>query len=828
MTFAGEPLTAVPTPFLPPARAFPRPRDFSVPTGVRRPVLSRAGAAGVLAAVFLLLGHGAASALGFGRLSVQSSQGQPLQAQIQVTSLSLAELASLRLRVAPPQVHQTAGLVFDDVLAGLKAELVRQADGSYVVQLASDRPVNSVYVDLILEARWASGQQLMGYTLLVSPEGTPPPPVAQVSPLLGAGGSAPPAGGAVTSAVALPSQHAVKYGETLSELAQEYRPEGVSLDQMLVALYQANPQAFMGENMNRLKTGAVLQLPGAEAARVVPPVPARELIKAHSADFGAYRSRLAAKAQEAVSEPAASRQARGQVQARVQDRKEDAALTPDQLKLSQGGVRAASSPEAALSRDAAAREAAQREAELARNVQALKELQQQASASAVAAGGQPAAVSPAEGASVPAGAPTVAASVPAAAPTVAAASAAASAASAPPVITVNEPGWLQRLLASPYTVPGAAGLVILMALWGGYRLWRGRRDEEAPAEQEEPTALAPEEPEMEAQALPVAEVSEVVEEVAMAVDLDAAAEADVHLAYGSDERAAAVLRSAIEEQPDRLDLRVKLLEVLALQRDSMSFEPLALEVRQMTEAEGSAWEHVKAMGREMDPYNPLYGGSQADLSEYEATPGEGQAAFDADGEPISKAEVDLEGYGDGDAVGTPVLDTDPVALKAASPFDPEGTPAQTPEPDLDDYGTAREEQKSPELDFGEAVSIEAGPEPEYEAVEPEKYDIELGDPLADKKRELDQGEASGFERAPVDIPQVDLAEEEDSAVDDVSRAAPPPPPDMNHPLGRKLTLAKEFLEIGDMEGARDLLDEVYAQATGPLKDSASQLLDSME
>jgi pilus assembly protein FimV len=234
-------------------------------------------------------------------------------------------------------------------------------------------------VDLILEARWASGQRLMGYTLLVSPEGTPPPPVAQVSPLLGAGGSAPPTGGTVTSAAALRSQHAVKYGETLSELAQDYRPEGVSLDQMLVALYQANPQAFMGENMNRLKTGAVLKLPGAEAARAVPPVPARELIEAHSADFGAYRSRLAAQVREAASEPAASRQARGQVQARVQDRKEGAAVTPDQLKLSQGGVRAASSPEAALSREAAAREAAQREAELARNVQALKELQQQAS-----------------------------------------------------------------------------------------------------------------------------------------------------------------------------------------------------------------------------------------------------------------------------------------------------------------------------------------------------------------------------------------------------------------------------------------------------------------
>lgn len=819
-------MTAAPTPLLLLARALCRLWGCSVLAVVRRPALLRAGAAGVLVAL-LLLGHGAASALGFGRLNVQSSQGQPLQAQIQVTSLSPSEQASLRLRVAPPQVHQTAGLVFDDVLASLKAELVRQADGGFVVQLTSDRPVNNVYVDLILEARWASGQRLMGYTLLVSPEGTPPPPVAQVSPLLGAGGTAAPTEGLATAAVAPPTQHAVKYGETLSELAEQYRPAGVSLDQMLVALYQANPQAFMGENMNRLKTGAVLKLPGAEAARVVPPVPARELIKAHSADFGAYRSRLAAKAQEAVSEPAASRQARGQVQARVQDRKDDTALTPDQLKLSQGGVRAASSPEAALSRAAAAREAAEREAELARNLQALKELQQQASASAVTAGGQPAAAPSAEGASVPAGAPTLAASVPAAAPTVAAASAAASEASAPPVITLAEPGWLQHLLASPYTVPGAAGLVILMALWGGYRLWRGRqREEKAADEQDAPASLAPEEPE--AEPLPVVPVPEVVEEVAMAGDLDPVAEADVHLAYGSDERAAGVLRAAMEEQPNRLDLRVKLLEVLALQRDSMSFEPVALEVQEMTGGEGADWEHVKAMGRELDPYNPLYGGQQADLSGYEATPGEGQAAFGADGEPIRKADVDLEGSGGEEAPGEPSLDAGSGALKAAPSVDLKGLPPRTPQPQLDADGTARQAEPSPDLDFGEAVPVEAGPEPEYEAVDREKFDIELGDPMVKESVELDQGEASSFERAPVQIPQGEDFAEKDSAVDDVSREAPPPPPDMNHPLGRKLTLAKEFLEIGDMEGARDLLDEVYAQATGPLKDSASQLLDSME
>jgi pilus assembly protein FimV len=667
----------------------------------------------------------------------------------------------------------------------------------------------------------------MGYTLLVSPEGTPPPPVAQVSPLVGAGGSAPPAGGTVTSAVALPSQHVVKYGETLSELAQDYRPEGVSLDQMLVALYQANPQAFMGENMNRLKSGAVLKLPGAEAARTVPPVPARELIEAHSADFGAYRSRLASQVRDAAaSETAASRQARGQVQARVQDRKDGAALTPDQLKLSQGGVKAASSPEAALSREAAAREAAQREAELARNVQALKELQQMAGASSVAAGGQPAApAASADAASVPGAGLTVAVQVPAAASTGAAASAAASAASGLAVITVDEPGWLQRLLASPWTVPGAAALVILMALWGGYRLWRGRRDED-----QNPLAATdePQAPQAEETAPPLFEpMEEVVEEVGIAKDLDPLAEADVHLAYGSDERAAAVLRTAIEQRPESLDLRIKLLEVLALQRDSMSYEPLALEVQQMTDGEGSMWEHVKAMGRELDPYNPLYGGKQADLGGYESTPGEGQAAFDADGEPITKPQLDLEGYGDGDAPGMPALDAESVAAEASPPLDLEGTPAETPELDLNAYGTAQEEEKTPELDFGEAPPSDTGPEPEYEAVEPEKYGIELGDPLAKEQSDLDQGEASDFERAPVDIPQVDLAEE-DNAVDDMSRPPPPPPPDMNHPLERKLALAKEFLEIGDLEGARDLLDEVYAQATGPLKDSASLLLDTLE
>jgi pilus assembly protein FimV len=405
----------------------------------------------------------------------------------------------------------------------------------------------------------------------------------------------------------------------------------------------------------------------------------------------------------------------------------------------------------------------------------------------------------------------VAVQVPAAASTVAAASAAASAASGLAVITVDEPGWLQRLLASPWTVPGAAALVVLMALWGGYRLWRGRRDED-----QNPLAATdePQAPQAEETAPPplFEPMEEVVEEVGIAKDLDPVAEADVHLAYGSDERAAAVLRTAIEERPERLDLRIKLLEVLALQRDSMSYEPLALEVQQMTNGQGSMWEHVKAMGRELDPYNPLYGGKQLDLAGY-GSDEPGQAAFDANGEPVAPAELDLNGYGDGDAPGMSALDAT--------------LPAEAPELDLNGYGTAAEEDKPAELDLGDASPGEAGSEPVYESVDAEKYEVELGDPLAKQKGTLDQGEATDFERAAVDLPQVDLAEI-DKADDEPSGVPPPPPPDLNHPLERKLALAKEFLEIGDLEGARDLLDEVYAQATGPLKDSASLLLDTLE
>ncbi|MFM7847874.1 MAG: FimV/HubP family polar landmark protein [Rubrivivax sp.] len=742
---------------------------------------------------------------------MQSVLGEPLKAQVLVTGLAPAEQASLQVRLASPEIHRSAGLVFDEVLSSTRATLVRQTDGASVVLLMSQRPVGNVYVDVILEARWAAGQRLLGYTLLVSPEGAPPPaPLVSALASDARDASVSPAQTDVTAGLA--GSHVVRFGETLTALAQQYRPEGVSLDQMLVALYRANPQAFMGGNMNRLKAGAVLNLPGAATARAEPPVPARALIEAHSADFGAYRQRLAGKVRDAATEPSSSRQASGQVQARVRDRKaDDAAAAADQLKLSQGGVKAASSPEVDLSRRAEAREAAMREAELARNVQALKQLQQMAGASTVVAGSQAPASSAApalEAASVPVAGPTLAAK-PAAAASIAAAASAASAA----LDHADTPaGWLERVLGSVYTVSTAAALVLLMALWGGYRLWRGRRDaeEESPAQQEEQAGPMPElEPVLQD------DQARFADELAELERLDPLAAADVHLGNGDDARAVAVLRAAIGREPDLVGLRVKLLDVLAVQRDSMSFEEQALQVRDMTGGKGPTWDRVSALGRELDPFNVTYGGKEVDLTGFEQPEGPGEPAFDAQGMPIEREERDLEGFGDGDAPGMPALDPVPA-------------PAPAPELDLSGFGDGQEEARPDNLDFGPSEAAEAPVEPEYEDVKPESFSIELGEPIERETPELDLGTASDYERTAVEAPPpVDLGDQPAPFdVGDATRRAAPPNADPT--LDRKMSLAKEFLEIGDLEGARDLLDEVYSQATGKLKDSARLLLDTLE
>ncbi|UUX94635.1 FimV family protein [Aquabacterium sp. J223] len=346
-----------------------------------------------VAAAALWLGASGAWALGLGRLAVQSSLGETLKAEIDVTSITAEEAGSLRVRVAPPDAYRAAGVDYNAVLGSTQVSLVRRPDGRQVLRLSSDRAVQEPFVDVILEATWSSGRLVREYTLLFdppsaarapvpaplppvagpAPQAAPAPlpapapaPVPAPAPRVAAAPSAPPApvaerrpspppasapapaaapapaptaaAPAVRPPEAGADEYRVRQGDTLFRIAGRLQRPGVSLDQMLVSLYRSNPQAFAGNNMNRLRAGVVLSVPGSEAAEAVSPAEARSLIQAQSADFNAYRQRLAGLAGSApAAEP--GRQAGGRVEAQVEDRKQPAQTPPDKLTLSQGALK---------------------------------------------------------------------------------------------------------------------------------------------------------------------------------------------------------------------------------------------------------------------------------------------------------------------------------------------------------------------------------------------------------------------------------------------------------------------------------------------------------
>ena len=408
-----------------------------------------------------------ALALGLGRQTVTSALGETLRAEIEVTSMTAEEASSLRLRIASPEAYRAAGVEFNAALSTAQVQLVRRPDGRQVLRVTSDRAVLEPFVDVIVEATWASGRLVREYTMLFDPPGTrtaqAAPPTTQ--PAMTAAPSVPPAvavatPGAATGPVSTsnpavqpqgagaqmanqpslaprpapaprptasptprPSvaavapaaaesgdEYRVRNGDSLSKIAGRLQRPGVSLDQMLVALYRGNPQAFMGENMNRLKAGAVLQVPTAEQVARLPQTEAREVIQAQSSDFGAYRQRLASGTTTAADTAAPSRQARGQVEAQVDDRKTAAAPTPDRLTLSQGGVKAAA-PEQRASAEVQRRDERARLAELNRNVEELRKLQQGAAPAATPAAPAPATTPTPPAATTAPAAPTVVAAL---------------------------------------------------------------------------------------------------------------------------------------------------------------------------------------------------------------------------------------------------------------------------------------------------------------------------------------------------------------------------------------------------------------------------------
>jgi pilus assembly protein FimV len=117
----------------------------------------------------LLLQPGDAQALALGRVIVQSALGEPLRAEIDVPDITPAEASSLRIGLAPSSTYRSAGVEINPALSQLDVSLQRRADGRAYLRLRSPNPINDPFVDLIIEANWASGRLVRDYTLLFDP-----------------------------------------------------------------------------------------------------------------------------------------------------------------------------------------------------------------------------------------------------------------------------------------------------------------------------------------------------------------------------------------------------------------------------------------------------------------------------------------------------------------------------------------------------------------------------------------------------------------------------------------------------------------------------------
>jgi len=127
-------------------------------------------------------------------------------------------------------------------------------------------------------------------------------------------------------------------------------------------------------------------------------------------------------------------------------------------------------------------------------------------------------------------------------------------------------------------------------------------------------------------------------------EVDAVAEADVYIAYGRDEQAEEILQDALRLHPDRHALRVKLLEIYAVRKDRQKFGTLAAELRVLTHGVGEAWVQAAQMGAVLDPGNLLYGAVMRNTAEFTpASPKPVPAQPAATTSPVADFEFKLEG-----------------------------------------------------------------------------------------------------------------------------------------------------------------------------------------
>lgn len=903
-----------------------------------------------------------ALALGLGDISTRSALNQPFVADVALLSVDPTELDGVRVRLASAEAFQRAGVDRPFFLSNLKFTPQLNAAGKPVIHITSDQPIREPFLNFLVEVNWPKGKLVREYTVLLDPPTTlsrQPGAVArpqQAAPAMPAPAPAAPSM-AAQPGVVMPDEYGpVKDNETLWGIARQLRPDGASLAQTLMALYKANPNAFVRGDINRLKRGRILRVPGHDevfalsrreaqaayraeqdasmASRTQPPAsaasePSGEAMPEAGGDAGtaaapqaekpAGELRIATPRPEGQGQAGAgdeatagttsedlknalllaredaetARQAADNLQGEVQDLQQ-------QLADMQKVISLQSEQLARLQAGATEQAAAPQEGAPEPGTEAAAEAGTEAGTEAAAEQGvEPAAPETepeAPQAETPMTAESGESAAPEAAPTAepeAAAPAAEPQAPAEPEPAAEpqrRPGMMDQLLGNPMLLGGAGGAVILLLL---LLLILRRRKSAAPQQAAAPAAAAatPEEEADESillepgagdeldlgpeEAGPAGNDTSFLSEFSPSEmhsladetsEVDPVSEADVYIAYGRYDQAENLLDQALSREPERMALKFKLLEVYYANRNAAAFTACAQELADAGQdgVDTEAWQRVCDMGRDLAPDYPLFAGTapaatEDSLPDFEPSqpasieplsefgeesileiPGaeESKRAGGTGAEPVSEIAPESTSETDMDLT----LDLDDLSMPHSVAQDEESLEGlesiELELPDLDKDPTRKaapaqggDDSLILDLDTGLEDSVVGQPEEaDEEGLDAESLQAQLEElsDLTEVDSELSQLTAD-FEA--LNRPEAESAAEQGAGEEPAEVDIPSPFAEEmadEDEVQTKLDLAIAYVEMGDKEGARSILDEVRAEGSDAQKARAEQLLADIE
>ena len=889
----------------------------------------------------ILLTPAAAFGLGLGEIRLNSALNQPFSAEIDLVAATQEELAALDAHLASPEVFARYGLDRPAFLSSLDFTVGRGQDGRAVLLVRSRDAIGEPFVSFLIDVSWPRGRLLREYTVLLDPPAmlargetpaaaplaaptTSPAPAASApqpqAEVPTAAPAAPAAPASVSAPAAAPaydgSSYSVARGDTLYGIAGSIAGgDRQAIQRTMIALFRANPEAFSG-NINQLRAGAILRVPSADEVAGVSASEASGEIRQQNA---AWRSATGAADEgrlklvtppEEEGESATAPQSSGRVEGQIDSLEKDIAEQRRLLEL--------------------------RNQELADLQQKLAEARAQEQAAPAPAQPEPAPAEPAEPTDEAAIAPEDDITQPAT-PHVAEEPAKPEAKPAPTPEAEAGPSLVDRL-AENWKILAGAIAVLLLAVFG-INFVRRRRDEDVdgalrnfevpptapiPTETMRLRALATGERTAEMPRPPMFQEEDdddegdiVVEErpvarpkteaprpsagheetisAEAALDLDQAdplAEADFHMAYGLYDQAVDLVRMALQKEPSRNDLKLKLAEIHFVAGDTNQFLTVARDLKKSL-GSGGDWDRIVIMGRQLAPDEPMFAGAVQDAGVDLSLEGgdnlvdldllsapEGDEGLDLDLGKVAAASAEAEETGENTALEfdlsdtaarftttqeikgregggtvemptlelpsseTPTVETPALkANQAARDRMQPATPDSTAEMAIDDLGLDLGNLDNlPDID--DATAIATGIHDDLTQIAAHTKTEVLPRDAAEESDETALMPSGASETAilpPIDFGEIDLdvggaadASDDSPTLRDNSTLKTEQMPQLSNlepvtmsEVGTKLDLARAYMDMGDPDGARNILQEVLAEGSASQKQEARRLIDSL-